>query len=283
MTLVGPLFAVASAVLFAASDIFVRKGLVRSRPLAGAYTNVLVNLFIMWPLALLLTDPREVTAQGLIIFAVAGFMAPTLGRIFRFIGLNDIGVAKASPFSATSPLFTAAFAILILHEDLTLFVVLGTLSMVLGVLYVSLGEWRGPSRKGISIILVSAVFFGMAEILRKLGIEVINSPALGVAIGASVAFVTYLLYLGVTERRVIPANGLNKFFAMSGVCSSFGLFATFIALRESPVTVVVPIFDSAPLLAVIFSAFFLKDLEVVGKKIIISVSFVVAGGALLIS
>ena len=283
MTLVGPFFAVMSAVLFAAGDIAVRKGLIRGRPLTAAYTNVLVNLLIMWPLALLLTNPHEVTIQGVIIFALAGFMAPTLGRLFRFAGLNVIGVAKASPFSAIGPFFTAALAILFLHENLTLFILLGTSVMVLGVLYISLGEWAGPSRKGISIILLSTGFFSIAEILRKLGIEMISSPPLGVAIGSSVAFVTYLLYLGVTEQKLIPKDGFNKLFAISGVCTAFGLFSTFIALRESLVTLVVPIFDSAPLLAVIFSAFFLKDIEVVGKKVLISVTLVVVGGILLTS
>ena len=269
--------------LFAVADITVRKGLIRGRPLTAAYTSVLVNLFIMWPLALLLTNPQEVTVQGVITFALAGFMAPTLGRLFRFAGLNVIGVAKASPFSALSPFFTAALAILFLHENLTLFILLGTSVMVLGVLYISLGEWEGPSRKAISIILLSTGFFSIAEILRKLGIEMISSPPLGVAIGSSVAFVTYVLYLGVTERKLIPEDSFSKLFVISGVCTAFGLFSIFIALQESPVTLVVPIFDSAPLLAVIFSAFFLKDIEVVGKKILISVSLVIVGGILLIS
>lgn len=283
MILVGPFFAVMSAVLFAVADITVRKGLITGRPLTAAYTSVLVNLFIMWPLALLLTNPHEVTIQGVITFALAGFMAPTLGRIFRFMGLNIIGVAKASPFSALSPFFTAALAILFLHENLTLFVLIGTSVMVLGVLYISLGEWVGPSRKGISIILLSTGFFSIAEIFRKLGIEMINSPPLGVAIGSSVAFATYLLYLGVTERKLIPSDGFNKLFVISGVCTAFGLFSIFVALRDSPLTIVVPIFDSAPLLAVILSAFFLKDVEVIGKKILISVSLVVVGGIILIS
>ena len=37
------------------------------------------------------------------------------------------------------------------------------------------------------------------------------------------------------------------------------------------------------LLAAIFSAFFLKDVEVVGKEILISVSLVIVGGIILIS
>ena len=66
-------------------------------------------------------------------FVLVGLLGPCLGRVFNFIGVARLGAARATPLVNSAPLFTTLLAVVFLHEQITLRIVLGMLSIVAGV------------------------------------------------------------------------------------------------------------------------------------------------------
>jgi drug/metabolite transporter (DMT)-like permease len=66
--------------------------------------------------------------------AVAGFLGGSgLASLLYVVAVASIGAARAAVLTSTSPLFTAAMAMLLSHELITRRVALGTVLTVVGV------------------------------------------------------------------------------------------------------------------------------------------------------
>ena len=131
----GEFFALAAACLWGTSPIFIRKGL----PYASVSVGLLCGLGASLPLMALVfaLHPRSVTQvitpQAALWFIAAGVVGPCLGRMCNYLGVAHLGAAKSTPLVNTAPLFTTVFALLFLHEDITLKILSGILSVVAGV------------------------------------------------------------------------------------------------------------------------------------------------------
>lgn len=131
----GEMFALIAACLWGTAPIFVRKGL----PHAGASVGVLCGLLASLPLIVLVfvlhprSVPQVISPHTAGWFIAAGISGPCLGRMFNYLGVAHLGAAKSTPLSNTSPLFTTVFALIFLHEHLTLKIFGGILSVVAGV------------------------------------------------------------------------------------------------------------------------------------------------------
>ena len=144
----GELFALTAACLWGTAPIFVRKGL----PHASASVGVLCGLAASLPLMALVFvfHPRSVTQvitpQAAMWFIAAGISGPCLGRMFNYLGVAHLGAARSTPLVNTAPLFTTVFALLFLHEHITLKILCGILSVVAGVVILT-GQNRWAGRR----------------------------------------------------------------------------------------------------------------------------------------
>ena len=59
------------------------------------------------------------------------------GRVFNFIGVARLGATKTTPLVNIAPLFTTILAVVFLHEQITLKIFLGMLSIVAGVAFLT--------------------------------------------------------------------------------------------------------------------------------------------------
>lgn len=131
----GAGFALASAVLWGAIPVLVRKGLAHS----SASVAVLLGLLASVPLLVLVfvCHPRSavqtIAPQAALWFAAVGIMGPCLGRVFNYLGVARLGAARATPLINSSPLFTTVFALVFLGEQVTPRIALGVLCIVAGV------------------------------------------------------------------------------------------------------------------------------------------------------
>lgn len=277
----GELFAISAAVLWALTNILVRKGLLGGTAFSAAYISTIVNFLVLWPLALLFTDPEQIGLAGIAFLAIAGLLAATLGRIIRFLALERLGVAGSSPLVASAPLFAAAYAIA-RGEEFTAMIGGATVLIVLGVILLSEGEWK-ISRLGVILSLGAAMFYGFSENFRRMGLLEIESPSFGAAIGVSIALFSFSVYGKATKTHNNATGRSRLWFLAAGLSSSLALLFNYAALNITDVVVVVPLINMTTLFALFFTRVFLEQYEKVTMRTIISSLMVVAGAVLIVT
>ena len=130
-------FALGAAVSWALSAVLVRFGLRYMPATLGTFLSLLSGVVLMVAVvaAFQLSEVGELTLAGVGIFAAVGVFNFVLGRYLNFLSISHLGVARATPITASTPLFAALLAVLLLGETLNALTVLGT-AFVLGGIYI---------------------------------------------------------------------------------------------------------------------------------------------------
>lgn len=279
------LFALGTAVAFAASTVLVRVGVRGSSPLTALVVTMGVNVIVLWMLSVVRYD-IVVDLWAWRWFILAGVFAPALGRLANYVGIQRIGVNLASPISNTNPLVSVILAVALLGERLPLGGYAGVLLAVGGA--VVLATVRGTEsvriqRRDLLFPVVGALTYGSVQILRKLGTDLVSEPIIGAAVNLTTSFVLVVLGLTVAGRLhslTAPRRDLLVFVA-AGVVSSLGLASLYTALGLGQVAVVTPILNASPLFVLLFTGLFVHEDELFTPHVLIGTVGVVSGVALL--
>ena len=281
----GPIaLALYAAAIFACSEFTARAALRTSTPYMGSLMQGVVHLSIFGLLAFWMAAGHDVFSAAGLWFFLAGMMDPGLGVICYFVGFNRVGIARGATVLGTSPLFSAATAMVMLGERPNAWVWLGTLAIVVGcgaLVYES--NVRVKSKSGYIYPVLAAVFFGLAHTLRKMGLELIPDSITGMAIsnvGALVALLLVVPFLPAGSRFNRNARGLGLYFIHSlGI--ALALYLLLEGLRKGTVSLVVPLVHTFPLLVILFSWIFLRDKEQISAKLLTGALLIVAGAAVI--
>ena len=276
-------FALANAFLFAFHNMLTKKGLRYSNPATAVITSLCINMVFLWTVSILFVPLESLTNSAMLIFAVVGLFQPGLTRLLTYKGIETLGVAITDPIRASTPLFSALFAILFLGESMTLPIFFATLLIIVGITLLS---HRGSgSVQKIRLLyifypLLASLLGGFSQVLRKFGLAAIPHPFLAAAVTASSSFTVSVLLLLLSGRRKTTFN-LNRkclpFYLLAGVVVSLGMVAIYYALDLGKVTVVIPISSTGPFFSLIFSALFLRDVERVTLKIVMGACLIISG------
>ena len=254
-----------------------RRALQTSSPLTVAFSSVVVNAIFLWPIAIIFTSFDQAGLEGLLILIFAGLLAPTLGRLLRFMAVDKLGLALSAPLVETTPLFGAFLAVTILQETLTLQIGIGIVCVVLGVMLFGAREGIRLTKMGVIISLASAAAFAGSDISRKVGITAVNSPFLGAAIGVTVAIIVYFLFSVSMNQPIASPRTWNRYNYLTGILTGAGVSFIFTALFVERVIIVQPLVASTPILTLFFTWIFLRKLERVTSNIAIAAILVVVG------
>lgn len=273
------LIALTAAVAFGLSGVTTKRGLAYLEPLAGTLVAVGTCVCIY-----LLTAPLWMRADdwftaGFWVFAVVGVIQPALSMYFANEAHNRAGAVVASTFSATSPLFAAALAIVFLGERLTFVIAAGTLLTVLGI--TTLSWMPGGGRRLVAAALVFATgtagIRGLNNVVVKFGIDLLSNVFMAGFCSFSVSFaillVVYRWRRGGWPRK-LPREGL-LYFVATGACIGCGLGLIYTALLLGRVVVVSPIAGTYPVFTMLAAAA-LGDERITGK-VMAGVALVIAG------
>lgn len=279
-------FALANAFLFALHNMFTKKGLRFSNPATAVITSLAINIVVLWGVSLLFLPLESLKTYGVFIFILVGFFQPGLTRLLTYKGIETLGVAITDPIRASTPLFSAFFAILLLGESMTLPIFVATFLIIIGIILLS---YRGEAVRDIRLLYISypllaSLLGGFSQILRKFGLGAVPHPFLAAAVTATSSFVISLATLWVWGKK--ETFLLNReclpFYLAAGIAVSLGMVSIYYALDLGKVTVVIPISSTGPLFALTLSAIFLRDVERVTLKIVLGAGLIIAG-VLLIS
>jgi transporter family protein len=281
-------YALANAFLFALHNLFTKKALRYSNPATGVISSLLINIVFLWAMALLLVPMANVTAASILIFVGVGFFQPGLTRLLTYKGIDTLGVAITDPIRASTPLFSALMAIIFLGEDLTLPILAATLMIIAGIILLS---WRRDSMQlaGSAIYLwypiAASALAGTSQVVRKFGLAAVPHPLLAAAVTASSSLVVSVLTLWYVEKTQ-ESWKMNRqcfwWFLAAGVTVSLAMTCIYYALDLGKVSVVIPISSTGPLFSLILTAIFLRGVERVTLRIVVSAALIV-GGVILIS
>lgn len=283
--MIGIALALLSAMSFGLSQILVRKNLDKSNFIYISLTVTIMGNIILWPLALTFTNLNIINLQGLLLFILAGLLAPAIARLFYFKGMETAGISANATIFATYPLYTSTTAILFLGETLTIENWIGLACIIAGVIFVGRainnGDARIKSTPKISFIipLLGSLALAFSQIVRKEGLNIYNQPLLGVAVGYTTTLIVYLLVMAFSKHAKITKFSRKDIhlFWKPGVGIAAGWLLSFFALSQENVSIVAPILQTELLFILFFAYIFLRKIEKFSLKLAISALLIIAG------
>lgn len=270
-----------TALCYALSAVFVRKGLKGSNPSSANLMNALVQVSILT--TLLAFNLPAINWHAVLFFALSGILASGLGRLFNYMSVERLGVAMSSALIGVTPLISTVLAILFLGEPLSLPVFLGAVLVVVGVYSIS-GTGDGLNHRDRSLLIpfLSATFYGFSSVVRKAGLNIQPDALLGAQVGAASGMLSFLIYLTLTGNlgEIRADRRSLGYFLASGITVSVAWIAMFNAMRMGTVAVVTTLMGANPLFSILLSWLVLRGQENLGGRVIAGSVAIVAGVAL---
>ncbi|MBI3089647.1 MAG: DMT family transporter [Candidatus Tectomicrobia bacterium] len=285
-TISAEVFALLNALFYSVADVSLRGALRFASP-ATCMAGMRLSQFLFYAvLVLVIQGVPSPPAAGVAWFVVAGLVSPALFNMLYIIGMNRIGIARASPIKGASPLFGTAAAVLMLGERPLPIHLLGILFVAAGIAAISLEppttaerSWR---RRDALFPIAAACCSGVGAVLFKFGLAVYPAPLAGAtlaSLSAAVATWAAILAVGRFQPRQLRTKA-GPLVLLAGSIGGTGMFFHLAALQVGAVSVVLPLVQISPLLTVGIAFFFLHGLERVTLRIVLGALLTVAGGVL---
>ena len=279
-------FSFQAALCFSIAHILIRRGLVESNAMTGSFISLSMSALILWCLMPFFVPLSALWTPAIAIFITAGIFAPGIGRTLSYVGIERVGVARSVPIVNSSPIFASVFAVIVLGEVWALQNILGTLLVIGGVVTLSMvkpavGQWR---KGDIIFPIVGAIAFGASSTLRKAGLGFVNIPLLAAAVTAGTAALfsfTLLQIQGGKAAFKLTRRSAGWLFT-AGFINTAAMLSVFYALSHGKVVIVEPLVGSNPVLTLLLTAVFLRDLEALSLRVIIGALLTVTGTILVV-
>ena len=139
----GIILAIIAACCWAATAILVRLGLNSSmKASTGTFVSMLSSLLLVGLLAIIIDYEAitSLTPMALLLFGLIGIVTYVLGRQFNYSAIRHIGAVRASPLFGSAPFFALILAISFLGESINVAIVIGTLTIIVGLYLVVTGQ-----------------------------------------------------------------------------------------------------------------------------------------------
>jgi uncharacterized membrane protein len=269
----------------ASTNIALKKGFHRIPPFIATYISVLISTVFLWVTTFLFV-PRGyfLNYKGILVFIIIGLFAPTLVRTMTYYGIHTLGAGRSTPLRAMTPFFATIMAIIFLKESPHPIIFLGISLIVLGVAILAKKEekdfvqWKP---KYFIYPIAAAILAGLAANLRKYGLDLMPQPIFASAVAATSSLVILTIYviLRFRDNQMIRFHHKRelRFIIIAAFLTSIGEVVDLAALLYGKVSLVVPIFAVTPLTVVFFSWIFLKEQEVVTKRLVLSTIIILFG------
>ncbi len=280
-------YAFQAALCFSIAHVLIRRGLVGSNALTCSLISLATTAAIFWLLVVILIPLSALWTPAIGYFIAAGVFAPAIGQTLGYIGIERIGVARSTPIVNSAPIFSSSFAVLFLGEVWTAQNILGTLSVIIGVIILSSGKSSEREWRKIDILfpLVGAVAFGISTTLRKSGLSALQIPLLGAAVTVGTAFFIILIVIRWRGgRQALKFNPVStRWLFGAAVVNTGAILSVFSALNVGKVVRVEPLIACNPLLTILWVGIFLRQVERISARIVLGSVFTVMGTALVVT
>ena len=285
--MLAELLALSSALFFGLSSVFLKKGLRFTDISSGAFFSTIIQTIIVWISTLLFVPFNIFFSAALLLFVLSGVFVSFVGVQLIFIAVDRVGVSITYPIASTSPFYATLAAVILLKEQITILLGIGTILVVTGVAFLSYKkEGRKKQEKlGIAAALLVAFVYAFSAIPRKVGFNLVNSPSfpiLASAVEMSTGLICYSLYFVFLRKNPSFNRKSLKFFSLYGLAITASSLFILFALSLGKVIVVSPLYSTFPLFTLFFAHFFLEKIEKITPKVIVCTFLMVIGTTLIL-
>jgi uncharacterized membrane protein len=275
------LFAWLTAVSFAFANISVRRGMEYSTPLTATFVSLVVHTVALWIVVALTVGIPEVAVTALVAIVVTGIVQPIM-RHCHYTGIRKIGTSRAVTLRNTFPLPAVLIGILILGEPITPLGIIGTLLVVIGIVFTS---WRIDQHLTsfrwtyLLYPIATALITAGVHPLRRYAMVQSHEPLFFTAVVGPVSLLSFAMYyaLPVCGEKLVWHRRAFWPFLISGFFETAALLLMLFAFTLGPVVIVSPIASTTPIWTTILSAIFLRKVERINLASVIGTVCVVAG------
>jgi drug/metabolite transporter (DMT)-like permease len=266
-----PVFLITSILLTSLNGLFHRSLLKddKSDPIAQTIVFLGIGGIIALAIALFrgtlqLTFPLSLSLN----FAILALI--TLGYVLKYRGYQLLNASEVVIFASTSKLWNVVGASIFLHETVTLTKLLGTLVILLGVAVTMYVDKKFKFNKGILVVLIGAVIFGLTDINGFYILQTFDASS----------FQVYAYLLPVIILLLIRPNSVKKlsyYFTkdrgmkviLLSAFDTLGMLALFFAYQAGgKASIIGPLSATKLIVTVLLAMVILKERDHITNKII---------------
>lgn len=274
-----------SSVLISATTIIMKKGIERTNPTSAMLVVTLVGTLLLLGLSLPQVQLGHIKSKAFPLFVLAGIFSPALVRWLYFISIDRIGPSMSSSILSTGPAFTAVIAAVFLKEKVTLNIALGIILIIGGIITFERdlhtdGKLTVRHKQDLIFAVLAAILVGLAIVIRKMGLNILDEPLFGVTVGFTTSLVFYALMCLAFKsmRAAISLNLKNTLYLCgAGVFLTTAWLTLFYALSYGDAIIVAPLASLHPVMVLGWSYLFFKDIEKITFKTVLGIIIVLIG------
>lgn len=283
------LLAISSSFFYALMMIISRFGLKETDSFSGGLISMFFSLIVALVVFAVVMPIHAIDMRAILFFVAAGISGPCIARLLLYAGINRLGSAITSSVYSVKPLFAALIAVMLLGEKITLTIGIGTLFIIAGLVIISstksdaqtTGSW---SKIDLIFPLLAGAGYGLAAVLRKLGLLITPEPVVGLLVQNIAALSFPLIIASVQKSHKKRAWSTLRgwvIFGLAGIASSIGQICVLVALNIGNVVIVAPLATISPLFVLLMAALFLSNMERITWKIGLGTGCILVAATLL--
>lgn len=270
----GIIFALIAVFAWGISVPIIQKGFekIENPTLASTYNALMYSLLcgsILLTPILFIFDTSNITCINALYLGMSGIFMFAFGTTAYYCSISKYG-GTSVPMSRIKPLIVSVIAVLLLNETVGSLFWVGLILIISGSIILAFIHSRDEKEKGVSlsffrfyiIALSPALFWGIGEIIAKIGLETVN-PIIGSYIGLIFGTITLFIYL-LWKREIMNIRNLQGklFFSLHGLFSfAIGYPALYASIDAIGVARASALTSIWPLIGVILSLFLIVDLR----------------------
>jgi uncharacterized membrane protein len=266
-----PFYGLGSAFLFALSNHFSNLGLQQSDARSGTLVSVATSAIASWLFAPLFLQSWYWLTWAAVLFGIVGLIRPAISTAMATSSIKLMGPTLTSSLTSVTPIFGAAFAILILGESMSLPIAVGTAGVVAGAI---VAAWNPKGLKrtwplwAIGLPLGAALIRATGHIVTKYGFFEVNSPSFAVLVGNTVSLGTAALLFRSDVPRLSQSMGGNAWFVAAGIANALSLQFLNNALAAGDVVAVIPIVSATPVFTLLMGMLYFGRETITARTIL---------------
>ncbi len=262
-------------VLFSLHQICIREGSDELDVFSGTFITILAPTLIFGILTMFISD-IHFNLEFLILMVVSGVLNFLIARTAFYSAIYRIGVNLTAPLSATRIYFAVLLGFLI-GENVTAKLIIMTLSIFLGISFLSKPSNVKTDLVGISLAILAGLFSALSSFFVRIGMTMYPAPILGTAI----SYLSSTILYPILFKNKIKIKKLNlgkiKYFTIGGILVGVGHYLRYYSLIHLPISLVEPLISIHPMFTILLSYLLIKDREIFSKRVLIGSFLVIFG------
>lgn len=261
------LFAISAAVLFALALNVTQIGLRHLPAALGSMVSIPTAATLFWVTAPLTTDFTGWRNDAAVLFAATGLFYPAAITIMIFEASRLLGPNITAALGNLAPVIAVAAGILWLGETLAMRQLVGIAILIAGIGLMTTNRNQGASTWplwALALPLAASLLRGLAQPVLKIGFQWWHNPRVATLL-CYLSSATVVLIVGALRKRSsgaqFNATGV-RWFMLVGLLNGIATWSGIEAVARGPVSIVVPVVASYPIITLVTGAVMLRRVEV---------------------